>query len=226
MGFIAPSPPPVDVEEWKTLAASRADQAARPGLGGQRLRHALRRLPALHRQAGRLHASAASPLISATTPGLGGLGDVGDWWTEPIVFQKLVVWTLLWEILGLGCGSMPLTFRFLPPIGGILYWLRPGTVRLPPWPDRVPLTAGTRRTVVDVAPLRRRPGSAALPAASERRRAGRRQRRGPARSDGDRVLLGLLAAARAARQGLRSSPPGPRSTASLLVVFLLPARAT
>ena len=54
---------------------------------------------------------------------------------------------------------MPLTFRFLPPIGGILYWLRPGTVRLPPWPDRVPLTRGTRRTVVDVAALRRRAGA-------------------------------------------------------------------
>jgi hypothetical protein len=46
---------------------------------------------------------------------------------------------------------MPLTFRFLPPIGGILYWLRPGTVRLPPWPDRVPGTRGTRRTIFDVA---------------------------------------------------------------------------
>ena len=90
-------------------------------------------------------------MISATTPGLGGLGDIGHWWTEPIVFQKFVVWTLLWEILGLGCGSMPLTFRFLPPIGGILYWLRPGTVRLPPWPDRVPLTRGSRRTPLDVA---------------------------------------------------------------------------
>ena len=42
------------------------------------------------------------------------------------MFQKVVVWLLLWEVLGLGCGSMPLTFRFLPPIGGILYWLRPG----------------------------------------------------------------------------------------------------
>ena len=51
---------------------------------------------------------------------------------------------------------MPLTFRFMPPIGGILYWLRPGTVRLPPWPDRVPLTRGTRRTLVDVAALRGR----------------------------------------------------------------------
>ena len=62
----------------------------------------------------------------STTTGLGGLGDFGDWWTEPIVWQKLAVWTLLWEIIGLGCGSMPLTFRFSPMIGGILYWLRPG----------------------------------------------------------------------------------------------------
>ncbi|MET9890551.1 DUF3556 domain-containing protein [Streptomyces sp. NPDC006465] len=30
-------------------------------------------------------------------------------------------------------------------------WLRPGTVRLPPWPGRLPFTAGTRRTVADVA---------------------------------------------------------------------------
>ena len=52
-------------------------------------------------------------------------GDFSDWWTEPIVFQKLAVWTLLWEILGLGAGSMPLSFRFNPPIGGPLYWLRP-----------------------------------------------------------------------------------------------------
>ena len=90
-------------------------------------------------------------MISASTPGIGGVGDIGDWWTEPIVFQKIVVWTALWEIVGLGSGSMPLTLRFIPPIGGILYWLRPGTIRLPPWPGRVPLTAGTRRTLVDVA---------------------------------------------------------------------------
>ncbi len=89
-------------------------------------------------------------VIGATTPGLGGIGDFGDWWTEPIVFQKLVVWTMLWEVIGLGAGSMPLTFRFSPMIGGILYWLRPGTVRQPPWPERVPLTRGSTRTVADV----------------------------------------------------------------------------
>jgi len=36
-------------------------------------------------------------------------------------------------------------------IGGLLYWLRPGTIRLPPWPGRVPLTRGTTRTPLDVA---------------------------------------------------------------------------
>jgi hypothetical protein len=45
---------------------------------------------------------------------------------------------------------MPLSFRFVPPIGGALYWLRPGTTRLPPWPDKVPFTKGTARTWVDV----------------------------------------------------------------------------
>ena len=46
---------------------------------------------------------------------------------------------------------MPLSFRFKPPIGGPLYWLRTGTTRLPPWPDKVPLTAGRFRTPIDVA---------------------------------------------------------------------------
>jgi hypothetical protein len=35
-------------------------------------------------------------------------------------------------------------------IGGVLYWLRPGTTRLPPWPEKVPLTRGTARTWFDV----------------------------------------------------------------------------
>jgi hypothetical protein len=52
-------------------------------------------------------------------------------------------------VVGLGCGFGPLTLRFLPPIGAFLHWLRPGTIRLPPWPGRVPFTRGTRRTVGD-----------------------------------------------------------------------------
>jgi len=150
MGFLAPTPPPFDVEEWKRLPhLSRikllAQDWAVNGFGTPTAVYLLYLVKLVVFSVG------AFAVISATTPGLGGLGEIGDWWTEPIVFQKLVVWTLLWEIVGLGCGSMPLTFRFLPPIGGILYWLRPGTVRLPPWPGKVPLTAGSRRSVVDVA---------------------------------------------------------------------------
>lgn len=150
MGFIAPTPPPVDVEEWKKLPhLSRLKPLAQDwAINGFGTPYAVYLLYVVKLV---IFTVAAFAVISATTPGLGGLDDIGEWWTEPIVFQKLAVWTLLWEIIGLGCGSMPLTFRFLPPIGGILYWLRPGTVRLPPWPDRVPFTAGSRRTVVDVA---------------------------------------------------------------------------
>jgi hypothetical protein len=94
---------------------------------------------------------AAPAAIISLTPGLGGLGHIGQWWTQPIVYQKVIIFTLLFEILGLGCGSGPLTGRFWPPIGGFLYWLRPKTIRLPPWPDKVAFTAGDTRTMVDVA---------------------------------------------------------------------------
>ncbi|MBA2522621.1 MAG: DUF3556 domain-containing protein [Solirubrobacterales bacterium] len=150
MGFLTPTPPPVDVEEWKRKPHLErikplAQDWAINGFGTPTAVYLLYVVKLV------IFSVAAFLLISATTPGLGGLGEIGEWWTEPIVFQKLAVWLVLWEIVGLGCGSMPLTFRFIPPIGGILYWLRPGTVRLPPWPARVPGTSGTRRTLLDVA---------------------------------------------------------------------------
>lgn len=57
---------------------------------------------------------------------------------------------MLFEVVGLGCGFGPLNNRFFPPLGSILYWLRPKTIRLPPWPGRIPLTRGDARTPVDV----------------------------------------------------------------------------
>ena len=88
-------------------------------------------------------------LFVLSTPGIDGFTAVGDWWRDPAVFYKAVLWTALFEVLGLGCGFGPLNLRFIPPLGSFLYWLRPGTIRLPPWPDRVPLTSGDRRTPVD-----------------------------------------------------------------------------
>src|ERR1700743_2815637 len=94
----------------------------------------------------------AAWLIALTTSGLGGLAgftNVAHWYAEPIVFEKIVLYTMLFEVIGLGCGFGPLNNRFFPPMGSILYWLRPGTLRLPPWPDRVPLTKGDKRTPFD-----------------------------------------------------------------------------
>src|SRR3954465_10205837 len=150
MGFLQPSPPPFDLDEWKAkpflsrLKPVVQDWASK-GLGAPGLVYLLYAIKLA------VFILGAALIISATTPGLGGFGDIGDWWTQPIVFQKAVVWTMLWEILGLGSGSMALAARYTPPIGGLLYRLRPGTVRLAPWPGKVPLTGGTRRELVDVA---------------------------------------------------------------------------
>lgn len=45
------------------------------------------------------------------SPRVGGLTDIGSWWADPIAFQKAIVWTLVFEVIGLGCGSGPLTGR-------------------------------------------------------------------------------------------------------------------
>lgn len=158
MGFISPAPPPFDLEEWKRRPHLErikplAQDWALNGFGTPHFVYLLYVVKLV------LYAGGGLLVIAMSTDGLRGLVDLTEggglahldlWWTEPIVFQKAVVWTMLWEVLGLGAGSLPLTLRFSPMIGGVLYWLRPGTVRLPPWPDRVPLTGGTTRTPVDV----------------------------------------------------------------------------
>jgi hypothetical protein len=148
MGFIKPALPELDYDEWRTrprmerMKPMVQDWAVR-GFGPPEGVYLIYILKIGLYVLGGL-------LFAAATPGIGALADVASWWTEPIVFQKVVIWTLLFEVLGFGCGFGPLTLRFLPPIGGFLYWLRPGTIRLAPWPDRVPGTRGTRRTLVDV----------------------------------------------------------------------------
>lgn len=150
MGFLQPAPPPFDLEEWKAkpflsrLKPNAQDWAVN-GFGAPGIVYVLYAMKLL------VFVAVPYLVIGTTTPRIGGLGDIGRWWTQPIVFQKAAVWMILWEILGLGSGSMQLTARFSPIIGGVLYWLRPGTVRLPPWPARVPLTKGTRRSIADVA---------------------------------------------------------------------------
>jgi hypothetical protein len=142
MGLLDPAPPPFEVSEWRRLPHLQrikplAQDWALNGFGTPVAVYFLYVFKIL------AYAGLGALVIFATS----------GWpeWTAPIVFQKAVIWTLLWEVLGLGAGSLPLTLRFSPMIGGVLYWLRPGTTRLPPWPEKVPGTRGTTRTWLDVA---------------------------------------------------------------------------
>jgi hypothetical protein len=141
MGLLDPAPPPFEVSEWRRLPHLErikplAQDWAVNGFGTPVAVYFLYVLKIL------AYAGLGALLIFATS----------GWpaWYEPIVFQKAVIWTMLWEVLGLGAGSLPLTLRFSPMVGGFLYWLRPGTTRLPPWPEKVPGTRGTTRTWLDV----------------------------------------------------------------------------
>jgi hypothetical protein len=84
------------------------------------------------------------------TPGLGRPSAVASWWLEEIAFQKALVWACLVEVLGFGCMSGPLGFHIWPPFTAFLHFLRPGTVKLAPFPH-LPLFGGTTRSWLDVA---------------------------------------------------------------------------
>ncbi|MEV0333750.1 DUF3556 domain-containing protein [Nocardia sp. NPDC050717] len=88
-------------------------------------------------------------LIATATSGAGPFWAVGAWWNEPIVYQKLVLWTVLLEAIGVAGSWGPLAGKFKPMTGGLLFFARPGTIRLRPW-RRVPFTDGDSRTVLDV----------------------------------------------------------------------------
>ena len=147
MGFLKQEVPVVDFDQWSR--GTRAEKIrpmakhwAEVGFGTPVVLHLFYVVKIL------LYILVAA-LFALSTAGIDGLGNVGSWWTEPIVFQKVVLYTILFEVIGLGCGFGPLNNRFFPPMGSILYWLRPNTIRLPPWPQRVPLTRGDNRTPVD-----------------------------------------------------------------------------
>lgn len=149
MGFLKPELPVVDMEEWQRGTRGErirpmARHWAEVGFGAPVVLHLFYVVKILLYILG-------GWLFALTTTGIDGFTNVDNWWSEPIVFQKVVLYTLLFEVVGLGCGFGPLNNRFFPPMGSALYWLRPKTIRLPPWPDRIPLTKGDNRTPVDVA---------------------------------------------------------------------------
>lgn len=148
MGFLKQNTPVVDYESWsKGTRAEKIVPMARHwaevGFGTPVVLH-------LFYVVKILAYILVAWLIVLSTTGIDGFTNVASWYAEPIVFQKVVFYTLLFEVVGLGCGFGPLNNRFFPPMGSMLYWLRPNTIRLPPWPNRVPFTRGDARGPVDV----------------------------------------------------------------------------
>jgi hypothetical protein len=147
MGLLQPTPPPYDPLDWLTRPLAErgrmvCESWAMQGYGTPLGVFGFYGLKVL------FYIWAWS-FFCSFTPGLGGLATLPRWWLAPVAFEKALLWSMLFEGLGLGCGSGPLTGRYLPPIGGVLYFLRPGTTKLPLFP-RLPLLGGVRRSVIDV----------------------------------------------------------------------------
>lgn len=148
MGFKEGNFPPVDVETFlgrplqervKTLALHWVDY----GFGSPKM------IPTIYIVKVLFLYILGGAAVATWTSGVGPFWDVAQWWNVPIVYQKLIVWTMLLEALGLAGSWGPIAGKFKPMTGGVLFWARPGTIRLRPW-RRVPFTGGDARTVFDV----------------------------------------------------------------------------
>ncbi|MEZ4888594.1 MAG: DUF3556 domain-containing protein [Chitinophagales bacterium] len=79
---------------------------------------------------------------------LGSISDIGTWWFELEALGKFIFWTTLIEVIGFGGASGPLTGRYVPILGGITYFLRPNTIKVPLFPN-VPIIGSDNRTWID-----------------------------------------------------------------------------
>ncbi|HEY3260175.1 MAG TPA: DUF3556 domain-containing protein [Pseudonocardiaceae bacterium] len=147
MGFVQPDSPPVDPETFmqKPLMERMRELAlfwVEHGFGSPRMIHTIYLVKLV------VFYAFGGVLVATLTSGLSPW-DIGNWWNEPIVYEKFVLWTVLLETIGVAGSWGPLAGHFKPMTGGFRYYARPGTIRLRPW-RRVPFTAGDRRTVFDV----------------------------------------------------------------------------
>ncbi|WP_036497868.1 DUF3556 domain-containing protein [Nocardia aobensis] len=148
MGFTKPDLPAVDpdtflqkplMERMRILGADWAEN----GFGSPKMVHCVYILKLIVLYA------IGGITVATLTSGLPAFWHVAEWWNQPIVYQKAVVWTVLLEVVGLAGSWGPLAGKVKPMTGGILFWARPGTIRQRPW-AWVPGTGGDRRTWFDV----------------------------------------------------------------------------
>ncbi|MCW2856847.1 MAG: hypothetical protein JWR52_2462 [Marmoricola sp.] len=149
MGFINPSPQPVEPAVFLKLPLTErlrilSTHWAVDGFGTPRVLHVvyILKMLGLYLAGGLFIASLTSNI---------GFTDVSSWWDNTVTYQKLAVWLMLLEVIGLGGAWGPLCAHFKPMTGNIRYWIRPGTIRMAPWPGKLPLTGGDTRTPLDVA---------------------------------------------------------------------------
>jgi Transmembrane protein of unknown function (DUF3556) len=148
MGFITPTFPAVDPEEFlrqplmeriRILTLNWVDH----GYGVPRMIHVLYIVKLVFFYA------LGGIVIATATSDLPAFWHVSAWWNQPIVYQKVILWTVLLELLGLAGSWGPLAGKTKPMTGGYRFWARPNTIRLRPW-KLVPFTEGDRRTWFDV----------------------------------------------------------------------------
>src|SRR6185312_7910401 len=149
MGFTKPDLPAVDpdtflqkplMERMRILGADWAEN----GFGSPRMVHTIYILKLV------VFFAIGGITVATATSGLPAFWHVSEWWNQPIVYQKVILWTVLLETIGIAGSWGPLAGKVKPMTGGILFWARPGTIRLRPW-KWVPFTDGDRRTWFDIA---------------------------------------------------------------------------
>ncbi|MFD7847983.1 DUF3556 domain-containing protein [Nocardia sp. NPDC059764] len=149
MGFTKPYLPPVDpadflrkplMERMRVLALDWAEN----GFGSPKMVHTVYIFKLIFLYA------IGGITVATLTSGLPAFWHVAQWWNQPIVYQKAILWTVLLEAIGIAGSWGPLAGKVKPMTGGILFWARPGTIRLRPW-KWMPFTGGDRRTRFDVA---------------------------------------------------------------------------
>jgi hypothetical protein len=148
MGFTKPDLPAVDpdtflqkplMERMRILGADWAEN----GFGSPRMVHTIYILKLV------VFFAIGGITVATATSGLPAFWHVSEWWNQPIVYQKVILWTVLLEAIGVAGSWGPLAGKVKPMTGGILFWARPGTIRMRPW-KWVPMTNGDRRTWFDI----------------------------------------------------------------------------
>ncbi len=149
MGFTKPYFPDIDPDEFLRKPLMErirflSTDWAENGLGSPRIIHCIYIAKVF------LFFTLGGAIVAtATSPGVAAFWRVTQWWNQPIVYQKVILWIVLCEIMGIAGAWGPLMGRVKPMTGGILFFTRPDTIKEPPWPW-IPGTKGDRRTWFDV----------------------------------------------------------------------------